>query len=551
MRRWFLKVLSTAFCCFFSLSVTGSALADAPVKPLCAVYVTGIGCGNCAATDPALFINAVAAYPDLVIVEYEIYRNRAQNQETTEFYFQQYAPGKRSGVPFLVFNKEKSVIGRFEVQQAIEQIEALPRGVFPKWDGMMVDFDSFDLIQMPGAPKIWTKNRILIYGEGGQSDELKKILLADDVPEALRGIEYQTVKPEPVAISQGKIDFDYAVMIGNWRLQWSGQPLKAVAAGSKTQAASASLLVVSLLVLAVSFSFFKIGLRKTPKGAPIKVEFRGRIRDFIISLTALVALTIFFIAAKNVTPDFLERIGYEMPLPVFTFLIALVDGFNPCNMFVLTCLLALLISTSDSKLRLYVVALSFVGMCYIFYFLFMALWLNVFKYISFVTPLRIGLGALAVVAGVINCKELFFFKKGISLTIQEQHKGPLMKRLQAMKEIIQKGSLPLLISSSIGLATLASLVELPCTAGFPIIFTGILSGKGLENTASYYFYLAYYNLIYVLPLCVIVFIFIYTLKARQITQRQMEVIKFIGGVIMLLLGLVLLVNPGLLGLKIG
>jgi len=168
-----------------------------------------------------------------------------------------------------------------------------------------------------------------------------------------------------------------------------------------------------------------------------------------------------------------------------------------------------------------------------------------------VTPLRIGIAVIAVVAGLINCKELFFFKKGISLTIQEKHKGPLMQRIQNMKDVIQKGSLSVLVVSSLGLAALASLVELPCTAGFPIIYTGILSGRGLENTWSYYTYLVYYNAVYVLPLCVIIFIFIYTLRSRQITQRQMEVIKFIGGVIMLILGILLLVNPGLLGLKIG
>ncbi|HBG61694.1 MAG TPA: hypothetical protein DDX37_07690, partial [Candidatus Omnitrophica bacterium] len=166
-------------------------------------------------------------------------------------------------------------------------------------------------------------------------------------------------------------------------------------------------------------------------------------------------------------------------------------------------------------------------------------------------PLRIGIALMALIAGFINCKELFLFKKGISLTIQEQHKGPLMKRIDKMKEIIQNGSFPLLISSSIALATFSSLVELPCTAGFPIIYTGVLSGRGMESSVSYYFYLALYNLVYVIPLLIIITIFICTFRVRKITQRQMEVIKFIGGIIMILLGIVLLVNPGLIGLGIG
>jgi len=73
----------------------------------------------------------------------------------------------------------------------------------------------------------------------------------------------------------------------------------------------------------------------------------------------------------------------------------------------------------------------------------------------------------------------------------------------------------------------------------------------MESSVSYYFYLALYNLVYVLPLLIIVTIFIYTFRVRKITQRQMEIIKFIGGIIMILLGIVLLVNPGLIGLGIG
>ncbi len=112
-------------------------------------------------------------------------------------------------------------------------------------------------------------------------------------------------------------------------------------------------------------------------------------------------------------------------------------------------------------------------------------------------------------------------------------------------------SFPLLITSSLGLAALASLIELPCTAGFPIIYTGVLSGRGLDSTVLYYVYLAFYNAVYVVPLLVIVTIFIHTFRARQITQRQMEIIKFIGGIIMVLLGIILLVKPALLGLSVG
>lgn len=273
----------------------------------------------------------------------------------------------------------------------------------------------------------------------------------------------------------------------------------------------------------------------------------GRQKDYLIVGIALLFLIGVFFLAKNISPGYLERIGCNLPLPFFTCCIALIDGFNPCNIFVLAFLLALLVSVSHRRARIYTVGFTFIFVVFIFYFLFMAAWLNIFDFIGFISPLRYSIAAIALVAGIINCKEFLFFKKGVSLTIQEKHKGPLIQKVQNMKEIIQKGSFPALISSSIVLASFSSLIELPCTAGFPFIYTGILSGKVLETSFGYYSYLLLYNLVYVIPLSVIIGIFGYTFRGKQITERQVQIIKFIGGFIMIMLGIILLVNPSLIG----
>ena len=536
-------IISFSFLCF-------SSAEDAFKEPVCAVYITGIGCGNCAVTDPRLFQEATDVNPDLIIFEYEIYKCRAENQEIKSRYFKSYLKHDRPGVPFLILNRDKTFMGRFNVMRASEEIIHIDSNAFPGPDGSAVSFQELDVVNLPGDVKIWTKNRVLLSGRGGDNAILKKLLLADDLSLALDSLNFSEIAPKPVSISHDEIMFSHAVMIDGWRLQWNGAGVKPVIK-KKTSVSGYHLYGIFLVIIFLAITLSSFRVRKTAKGVPVNLELKGRLRDCIIAFSSFAALAVFFVLAKNITPDFLEEMGYKMPLPVFTFGIALVDGFNPCNMFVLTCLLALLVSTSDSRKRLFAVALSFVGMVYFFYFMFMAAWLNVFKYISFIDPLRIGIAIMALIAGFINCKELFLFRKGITLMIQDRHKGPLMKRIDKMKEIIQNGSFPLLISSSVALATFASLVELPCTAGFPIIYTGILSGRGMESSMSYYLYLALYNLVYVLPLLIIITIFIYTFRVRKITQRQMEIIKFVGGVIMILLGIVLLVNPGLIGLGLG
>ncbi len=266
----------------------------------------------------------------------------------------------------------------------------------------------------------------------------------------------------------------------------------------------------------------------------------------VVAIGIVIAIVIFFLLARHADPEYLKELGLVMPLPLFTFVIAIVDGLNPCTMWVLTFLLVLLISVSESRKRIFTVGFVFVVVVYIIYFLFMAAWLNVFLYIGFLDPVRIAIGILALVAGAINCKEFFAFRKGITLMIQEKHKIPLVRRIERMKEIVKYGSFPALLAASVALASFASLVELPCTAGFPIIYTHILAEKGFAETMTYYAYLVYYNLVYVIPLTTIISVFGYFFKGKQITKHQMQTIKVIGGLIMIMLGIILLFNPELL-----
>lgn len=271
-------------------------------------------------------------------------------------------------------------------------------------------------------------------------------------------------------------------------------------------------------------------------------------KKLIILFTTIIILVIFFVLAKYFSPEYLKGLGLALPLPVFTFLIAITDGFNPCNLFVLTLLISLLLTESHSRKKIFAVGFTFITVIFIFYFLFMAAWLNIFKYIGFITPLRIGIATIAILAGLINCKELFFYRKGVTLMIQDQHVGHLKKRIIKVAEMMKTSSIPTLIGASIILAIFASLVELPCTAGFPIIYTGILTGMYLKSSMMYYCYLLLYNLFYVTPLLVVITIIGYTFKGKTINKKTMALIKFIGGAIMLLLGIILLVNPGFIGL---
>jgi len=549
------KIIIKLCLVLFILIISSSTIsAEKNQEKICAVYITGIGCPNCAITDPALLSEYTSKYPDLIIVEYEIYHLRASNQNIANQYFESYIPNTQAGIPLIIFNKNQVGLGRFPVLDSKEIIKILDSNNYPLPDGSSFNFDDLDLTSLKGKVKIWTKNRVLISGSEGNNELLKKLLITEDILSVLKNIEFEEIEPKPVSISDGQIEFSNAVKINDWILEWNGESslitigesdFKDIEGINHVTESSWKSWYWIIIIFAFFIVFFILHKFKILKKCMCICLTERQKNYFIVGVTLLFLIG-FFILAKNISPAFLEKAGYTLPLPIFTLFIALIDGFNPCNIFVLTFLLGLLVSVSHSRKRIYTIGFTFVFMVFLIYLLFMVAWLNIFRYIGFITPLRIAIASIALIAGIINCKELLFFRKAITLMIQEQHKGPLVRRVEKMKEVIQKASFPILIFSSIGLAAFASLVELPCTAGFPIIYTGILSGKVLSSF-HYYIYLIFYNLIYVIPLAVIITIFGYSFKAKQINKRQMQVIKFIGGLIMILLGIILLINPSLIG----
>ncbi len=228
-------------------------------------------------------------------------------------------------------------------------------------------------------------------------------------------------------------------------------------------------------------------------------------------------------------------------LPLITVIIAGMDSFNPCAFFVLLSLLGLMVH-ARSRNRMLFVGGVFVFFSGFIYFLFMAAWLNLFLVMGQVALITRIAGGLSLVIAVINIKDFFLFKKGVSLTIPDSAKPKLFDR---MRRLIHASSfLPLLLGTTV-LAIAANSYELLCTAGFPMVYTRILTLNKL-TLVSYYLYLALYNVVYVVPLLLIVVVFGITLGKRQLTEWQGRLLKLVSGAMMLGLALVLLINPALL-----
>ena len=227
-----------------------------------------------------------------------------------------------------------------------------------------------------------------------------------------------------------------------------------------------------------------------------------------------------------------------LSLPVLTVLIAGVDAFNPCAFFVLLFLLSLM-AHQNSRARMLAIGGVFVLCSGLMYFAFMAAWLNLFQLLGNLAWVTLAAGAMAVAVGLVNVKDFFRFGRGISLSIPESRKPAIYRRARA---ILAAGNMPPMLAATLLLAVAANFYELLCTAGFPMVFTRILTLHESSETARYA-YLALYNLIYVVPLALIVLAFVGTLSSHKLTEREGRLLKLMSGVMMLELGIVMTFVP--------
>jgi len=233
--------------------------------------------------------------------------------------------------------------------------------------------------------------------------------------------------------------------------------------------------------------------------------------------------------------------NHKISLLFFTVIIALIDGFNPCAFYILIFLMSLLIYAGSAK-KMAFIGIIFVTFSALIYFTFMVAWLNLFFLIGKVKIVTMVAGSIAILISLINIKDFFIFKKGLSLTISEKGKYQIFKRA---RKLVYTDSLFITIIGTVALAILTNLYELLCTAGFPMIYTRILTLEQLDKT-QYYLYLALYNTIYVTPLMFITVGFCLTIRNKRLTELQVRKLKLLSGFIMLSIGFVLILKPSMI-----
>lgn len=231
----------------------------------------------------------------------------------------------------------------------------------------------------------------------------------------------------------------------------------------------------------------------------------------------------------------------NIPLFISTSLIALVDGFNPCSLWVLSFLIGFLIH-SNSRKKMILTGITFLFVTSIIYGLFIIGVLNTLIITKNLFFIKFILGIITLFIEIVNIKDYFFFKKLITFSIPEKFKPRIYNSL---KNIFKKNSKRQIFFSTILVASGITIIELPCTAGFPVLWSNLISNYKI-NTVLYFLLLALYLFIYLIDEIILLITSIITLRASKITKQKGKKLKLLSGIIMVVLSFVLIFNPKLM-----
>ena len=219
--------------------------------------------------------------------------------------------------------------------------------------------------------------------------------------------------------------------------------------------------------------------------------------------------------------------------------IGLVDGFNPCAMWILLFLISVLIGMKNKK-RMWALGLTFLVTSALVYMLIMLSWISIAVKITTVIWVRNIIAVIALIGAIINIRSYIKSRKngGCEVVDDKKRKNIFSK----IRKFTSEKSFILALLGVIGLAVSVNLVELACSAGLPLVFTELLALNNVSDSMKL-IYTFIYIVFFLLDDLVVFFIAMFTMKITGISTKYNKYSHLIGGIIMLLIGILLIFKP--------
>lgn len=322
-------------------------------EPTFVLYFTGVGCPHCAKVDPVIFKEWINDYPNLVVVEYEIYQ-QSQNAILIDEYDSNYNSGYY--IPLIIINHQKQLLGdKTIIADFDKEIQNNKGNKLPLIDGTEGNLKSLN--SLPFNPKVWSKDRIAIKTDPNtnlEGEVVQDFISGKDVEEILDQSSAQLIEAQEVQLSGSTVTFENAVQIKGWILQWNGPSVQGITSGEDASAENGN-------------SDSSLDQREVSFGKTISL--------------------------------------------------ALVDAVNPCAFAVLTMMLVAIISYNPKdKKNIILAGLAFSLSVFVMYMFYGLVIIRFFKIVQAITNIRLilykVLGVIAIILGLLQIKDFITYKPG-------------------------------------------------------------------------------------------------------------------------------------------
>ena len=226
-------------------------------------------------------------------------------------------------------------------------------------------------------------------------------------------------------------------------------------------------------------------------------------------------------------------------IPMVAVILGLIDGFNPCAMWILLFLINMLFGMEDKK-KSWILGLVFLFVSGFVYFLSM-LGINFILGVATISVLKIAIALFILGAGIYNFRKY--------LKIRDEESGCVVvddkkrrKIITKIRNIVSSKSFIISIIGIMALAVSVNLIELACSLGFPMIFNELLTINKIGGVLRI-IYLLIYIIFYMFDDILVFTISMSTLEAFGITNKYSKLTTLISSIIMIIMGLLLIFKP--------
>lgn len=222
-----------------------------------------------------------------------------------------------------------------------------------------------------------------------------------------------------------------------------------------------------------------------------------------------------------------------------TMLIAFVDGVNPCSLWVLSVLLALVLH-SGSRRRVATVGGVFLLVTSAMYGLYMAGSYSALSYAGSIEWIQRGVALVVGVLGLLQLKDAAGITTGPSLSLSKSVRPGLYARMRQLVDPQQ--SLPMLVGATALLAAGVSLLETPCTLGLPVMWTNMLAERDVPFAGAAVLF-ALYLAVFLIDELAVFLVAVATMRAMKVQEHHGRGLKMVSGIVMLTLATTMVLWP--------